>query len=260
MQDSWQAGDPYEYYMGRWSKPVADKFVDWLAPNSGLHWLDVGCGTGALSEAIVDRHNPATVLAIDQSEGFVRTAQSRLGNQVSCKVGNALSLPLADATVNITVSGLVLNFIAEPEKALAEMQRVTSKNGTVAVYVWDYPGKMDLLNTFWDVAVTLNPAASTLHEGRRFHNATAEQLMQTFTRVGFSEIETTPLEIELRFTDFADYWQPFLGGQGPAPTYVIKLDDAQRNHLRDTLAQRLPVNQDGSITLTARAWAAKGLV
>lgn len=260
MQDSWQSGDPYEYYMGRWSKLVAEKFVDWLSPKSGLRWLDVGCGSGALSEAIVNRHNPETVVAIDQSEGFVHTAQQRLGSKVSCKVGNAMSLPLDDATINITVSGLVLNFIPEAEKALSEMQRVTRKSGTVAVYIWDYAGKMEFLNYFWDVVVKLNPAASDLHEGRRFPDSNAEQLIETFNRAGFSEIEATPLEIVTHFTDFDDYWKPFLGGQGPAPTYVAKLDDSERSHLREMLVRRLPVKEDGSISLSARAWAVKGIV
>ncbi|MFY9328468.1 MAG: methyltransferase domain-containing protein [Georgfuchsia sp.] len=260
MQDSWQSGDPYEYYMGRWSKLAAEKFVDWLSPKSGLHWLDVGCGSGALSEAIITRRNPATVVAIDQSEGFVRTSMQRLGSKASCKVGNALSLPLDEATIDVAVSGLVLNFIPDPEKALSEMQRVTKKGGTVAVYIWDYAGKMEFLTYFWNAAVELNPAASALHEGRRFLGSNAEQLIKTFKHVGISEIEATALEIVTHFTDFNDYWEPFLGGQGPAPSYVAKLDEAEKSRLRETLVQRLPVNGDGSILLSARAWATKGVV
>lgn len=260
LQDSWQSGDSYEYYMGRWSKLIAEQFVDWLSPGPGLDWLDVGCGSGALSEAVINRHSPAAVIAIDQSEGFVRTAQQRLGNRATCKIGNALSLPLDDESISIAVSGLVLNFIPEPEKALAEMQRVTRKDGTVAVYIWDYAGKMELLNYFWDVAVELDPGASCLHEGRRFPDANAEQLIETFDRVGFSEVEAVPLEIVAGFADLDDYWKPLLGGQGPAPTYVSKLDDRERGHLKEALAQRLPVNGDGSIKLSARAWAAKGVV
>lgn len=260
MQDSWQSGDPYEYYMGRWSRLVAEKFVDWLSPASGLHWLDVGCGSGALSEAIVHRHNPATLVAIDQSEGFVRAAQQRLGSRVSCKVGNAIALPVDSATINMAVSGLVLNFIAAPEQALSEMQRVTEKGGTVAVYIWDYAGTMEFLTYFWDAVVELNPAASALHEGRRFPGSNAEHLIETFTRVGLADIEATALDIVTHFTDFDDYWQPFLGGQGPAPSYVATLDEPERSRLRDRLAQRLPLNADGSISLSARAWATQGVV
>jgi len=259
MKDSWRSGDPYEYYMGRWSKLVAELFVDWLSLPPGLSWLDVGCGSGALSEAVITKNNPGEVIAIDQSESFVSTAQQRLGNQAKCKVGDALSLPLDNTSVNVSVSGLVLNFLSEPEKALAEMRRVTNKGGTVAVYIWDYAGRMEFLKYFWDIAVQLNPNASSLHEGRRFPKANAEELSAAFTRVGLAEVETTSVEVTTNFANFDDYWKPFLGGQGPAPTYVLKLEETERNNLRDALARRLPIKEDGSIPLTARAWAAKGL-
>lgn len=259
MNDSWQSGDPYEYYMGRWSKLIAELFIDWLALPSGLRWLDVGCGSGALSEAVIIKNNPIEIIAIDQSEGFVRTAQQRLGNQVKCKLGNALSLPLDDKSVNVSVSGLVLNFLSEPEKALGEMRRVTKKGGTVAVYIWDYAGRMDFLNYFWDIAIQLNPNASSLHEGRRFPKANTEELSAAFKRVGFAEVETTSVDIITNFSNFEDYWRPFLGGQGPGATYVMKLEEAERNNLRDALTRRLPIKEDGSIPLAARAWAVKGL-
>lgn len=258
MKDSWQAGNPYEYYMGRWSKLVADSFVDWLSPKVGLRWLDVGCGSGALSESILRKSDPEVVFAIDQSEGFVRTAQERLGPRATCKVGEAFSLPIDNASVDMTVSGLVLNFISTPEQTLAEMRRVTTSGGTVAAYIWDYAGKMEFLNHFWDVAVELNPSASDLHEKRRFANASAEVLSAVFDRSGIKDVEACPIEIETRFADFDDYWKPFLGGQGPAPTYVLKLKDADRDELRDALQNRLPIKQDGSIRMSARAWAVKG--
>ena len=222
--------------------------------------MDVGCGSGALSEAIIKKHNPKTVIAIDQSEGFVRTAQQRLGSRALCKIGNALSLPLDDESVNISVCGLVLNFIPEPETALAEMKRVTRKEGMVAAYIWDYAGKMEFLTHFWNVVVALNSDAAGLHESRRFPDSNAEQLITMFNRVGLYDVEAAPLEIETNFIDFNDYWQPFLGGQGPAPTYVSKLNDSERNRLKDMLAQNLPVNDDGSIKLSARAWTTKGFV
>jgi len=259
MEDSWLAGGPYEYYMGRWSKLVAESFVDWLSLPAGLRWLDVGCGPGALSEVVVTRTNPGEVIAIDQSEAFVNTARQRLGNRAKCKVGDALSLPLEDATVDVSVSGLVLNFLPEPEKALAEMKRVTRKGGTVAVYIWDYAGKMELLQYFWDTAVELDPSASGLHEGHRFPKANTEELSGAFKRAGLSGIETTGIEVATHFSSIDDYWKPFLGGQGPAPTYVSKLDVMQRNELKDALLRRLPVREDGSISLTACAWAARGL-
>ena len=258
MKDSWLSGNPYEYYMGRWSKLVADAFVDWISPKAGLRWLDVGCGSGALSEAIIGKYNPQLIVAVDQSEGFVRTAQERLGTRAVCKLGNAFSLPVDDSSMDLAVSGLVLNFLSEPEKALTEMKRVTSPGGTIAVYIWDYAGKMEFLNHFWDVAVELDPAASDLHEKYRFTDFNSDELSVLFDRAGIADVETNPINITTRFADFDDYWNPFLGGQGPAPTYVSKLKESEREALKDALKNRLPMKEDGSILMSARAWAVKG--
>ena len=258
MKDTWQSGDPYDFFMGRWSSIVATSFTDWLSPSPGLTWLDIGCGSGALSEAVINRHRPVHITAIDQSEGFVNTAQKRLGNRADCKVGNALSLPLEDSSVEVTISGLVLNFIPEPEKALAEMRRVTMTGGTIAVYVWDYAGKMDFLKYFWDIAVELNPKAATLHESTRFSESNKDSLKSLFDHAGILNTVTAPIEIKTNFRDFNDYWNPFLGGQGPAPSYVKSLNRTERNKLRDLLHERLPFQVDGSIPMGARAWAAMG--
>lgn len=260
MEDSWKSTDPYEYYMGRWSRLVARSFLRWLSPLPGRRWLDVGCGSGALSEAIIKNHEPAALTAVDQSEGFIKTIRERLGDKAVCKTGNASALPLGNSSVDITVSGLVLNFIPEPEKALAEMKRVTASGGRVAVYVWDYAGKMEFLNYFWDTAVKLDPNAADLHEGKRFPDSYEKILRGLFENAGFAESDFTAIEIATRFRDFDDFWNPFLGGQGPAPTYVLSLDESEKNKLRDALYKSLPIQTDGSINLSARAWAAKGHV
>jgi len=258
MKDAWRSGDPYEYFMGRWSRLAAESFIDWLSPSEDLKWLDVGCGSGALSEAAITNCKPVELTAIDQSEGFVKTAQDRLGNIAHCRTGNALDLPMDESSVDITVSGLVLNFISEPEKALTEMKRVTQTGGTVAVYVWDYAGKRDFLNYFWGSAVELNPKAISLHEGKRFLNANADVLKSLFENAGFSDVTSESIEISTHFQDFDDFWEPFLGGQGPAPTYVQSLDDAEREKLRNALYERLPRQNDASIPLGALAWGVKG--
>lgn len=260
MRDSWQSGDAYEFFMGRWSRLVASAFLDWLSPATGLRWLDVGCGSGALSEAIAETCDPAGLTAIDPSPGFVELAHRRLQGVATCKVGDALALPLPDSSIDVSVSGLVLNFISEREKALSEMMRVSNADGVVAVYIWDYPGKMEFLRTFWDAVVALDPEASSLDEATRFADSTAETLQELYVRAGFEEPETTSLEIVTNFRDFDDYWQPFLGGQGPAPTYVQSLDEAERERLRDILHERVPTQADGSIPMMARAWAARGRV
>ena len=211
-------------------------------------------------QPISSHHRPATLTAIDQSEGFVKIAQKRLGTGARCRVGNALALQLEDSSVDISVSGLVLNFIPETEKALSEMRRVTGTGGTVAVYVWDYAGKMDFLKYFWDAAVELKPEALSLHESRRFHDCNAAALDRLFKSIGLADIETSAIEIDTHFKDFNDYWVPFLGGQGPAPSFVMSLDEAERKELRNTLQTQLPFGADGTISMTARAIAAKGRI
>ncbi|RKZ98840.1 MAG: SAM-dependent methyltransferase [Gammaproteobacteria bacterium] len=260
IRDAWQSANPYEYYMGRWSSLVADKFIVWLSVPSQLKFLDVGCGSGALSKAIIDKHTSADILAIDQSEGFVTMTQERLGSHVQCKVDNALSLFLDDDSVNVAVSGLVLNFIPRPDKVIAELKRVTSTGGSIGVYVWDYTEKMEFLTQFWNVAVELNPKASNLHEANRFPEFTGEGLEKLFEKAGLNNIETAPIDIDTTFKSFDDYWKPFLGGQGPAPSYVATLERVEIEKLRDTLKDRLPIQTDGSIPMAARAWAAKGIV
>lgn len=260
MKDSWESSDSYEYFMGRWSRLVAQSFLAWLSASPRLKWLDVGCGTGALSEIIISKYKPAKLTAIDQSQNYVMAAQKRLGNQAICRIGDAADLPLETSSVNLAVSGLVLNFISEKEKALSEMIRVTIKGDVVAVYVWDYGGKMDFLKKFWDTVAELDPNASHLHEGNRFQDSTDWALKELFKKSGLKDIDIASIEIETHFRDFDDYWKPFLGGQGPAPTYVLSLEKPERNMLRNVLYERLPIRSDGSIPMVARAWAAKGKV
>lgn len=153
-----------------------------------------------------------------------------------------------------------MNFIPEPEKALREMKRVTAPGGTVAVYVWDYSGKMEFLQYFWDVVVALDPNASDLHEAKKFPDANAEGLKRIFENAELPNTTVELLEIETNFKNFDDYWNPFLGGQGPAPSYVLSLSESDRNRLRDTLYDSLPIQEDGSIPMIARAWAAKSVL
>jgi SAM-dependent methyltransferase len=260
MKDAWESGNPYEYFMGRWSRLVARSFIDWLSPSSGLRWLDVGCGTGALCEVILNDRGPSELIAVDQSQGFIDSVKKKLGTQVRCEVGDALDLPLAENSVGMAVSGLVLNFIPDPVEALGELKRVTCPGGTVAVYVWDYSGKMEFLRYFWDAVVEQDPGASGLHEGMRFPDSNEEGLRTMFTEAGLSDVTLAPIEVDTVFANFEDYWKPFLGGQGPAPTYLLSLDDIKRDRLRDVLKERLPVQPDGSIHMIARAWAARGEV
>lgn len=255
VSDTWERGNPYERYVGRWSRQVAPLFLSWLRVPSGRRWVDVGCGTGALSAAILDHCSPASVTGVEPSEGFLKTARENLAGRAVLLQGSATEIPLDDSSVDVVVSGLVLNFVPDPRAALVEMARVSNSGGTIGAYVWDYAGKMDLMRYFWDAAVELNPNAATMDEGIRFPLCRPEALTEVFVGAGLGSVEVTAIEIPTRFASFDDYWQPFLGGQGPAPAYAMSLDVAARTHLRDRIRERIPMQADGSISLTARAWA-----
>lgn len=260
VSDTWERGDPYERYVGRWSRRIAPMFLSWLRIPAGRRWLDVGCGTGALCAAIVDHCSPSLVAGVEPSEGFLKTARGNLAGRAVVHQGSATGIPLDDASVDVVVSGLVLNFVPDQRAALAEMARVTDSGGTIGAYVWDYAGKMEFMRFFWDAAVELNPDAAGMDEGVRFPLCRPEALVELFAGAGLNGVEVTAIDIPTPFTTFEDYWQPFLGGQGPAPAYAMSLDDAARARLRDRIREHIPVEADGSISLTARAWATRATV
>lgn len=260
VSDAFEHGDHYERYVGRWSRRVAPGFLRWIGASAGLRWLDVGCGTGALCAAILGQCAPAALTGVEPSDGFLATARGRLPGHVSLRRGSATEIPLDDSSVDVVVSGLVLNFVPEPSAALAEFSRVTGSGGVVAAYVWDYAGRMDLMRTFWDAAVALDPLAATLDEGVRFPLCHPDALAECFEGAGLEGVDVSALEVATPFTCFDDYWQPFLGGQGPAPAYAMSLDEAARDRLRERIRERLPIAIDGSIELVARAWAVRGRV
>jgi SAM-dependent methyltransferase len=257
--DAWQAGDSYDLYMGRWSRQIAPRFLDWLGVPEGREWLEVGCGTGALSGAIVARCQPKDLLAIDSSEGFVATARKNVGDKrATFQTGDARALPLDSASRDAAVSALVLNFIPDRAKALAEMKRVTRPGGTVGFYVWDYPGGgMGLMRAFWEAAASLDPGAADLTEDKRFPFCTPEGLSALAREVGLTSVECAPVEVPTVFKDFDDYWRPFTLGTGPAPGYCASLAVDARERLREKLQASLPRAADGSIPLMARAWAVR---
>ena len=257
VPDTWQRGDAYEGYVGRWSRKIAPLFLDWLDIPAGCRWLDIGCGTGALSAAILQACAPSSLDGVDTSPGFLQSARRQLGDRASFHCGSATALPLDDDSVDVAVSGLVLNFVHDPAAALAEMKRVTGPQGIIGAYVWDYAGTMELMQFFWDAAVALDPGALKFDEGPRFPLCRPEALTELFHRAGLARIEVTAIDIATPFASFDDYWQPFLGGQGVAPAYAMSLDEAARKRLEERLRERVPTLADGSIPMTARAWAVR---
>ena len=259
-KDNWGSGKAYEGYIGRWSRLVAREFLKWLAVPAGSRWLDVGCGTGMLSRTILESTEPAKIQGVDRSEGFIDFANEHVrDDRVAFEVGDAEMLKAASGTFDAAVSGLVLNFVPRPERAVAEMTRVTRPGGVVAAYLWDYAEGMQLIRYFFDAAIELDPNVVELDEGPRFPICRPDALGRLFESAGLEHVEVRPIEVPTDFRDFDDYWNPFLGGQGPAPSYAMSLDEEPRAALREKIRATLPFNSDGSISLVARAWAARGV-
>lgn len=260
VKDVWQAGGIYESYVGRWSRPVAREFVQWLAVAESKDWIDIGCGTGALTQTLLNYAMPRSVLGLDPSPDFIDYAKTHVAEgPARFEVADAQALPVPNASVDAAVSGLVLNFVPRPSSGVAEMTRVVRAGGIVAAYVWDYAGKMELMRHFWDAAVALDSAARELDEGRRFPICSPEPLTKLFAESGLHNINVRPIDVPTAFRNFDDYWSPFLGGQGPAPGYAMSLSEERRIALRDEIRLRLPIKADGSMQLVARAWAIRGL-
>lgn len=259
-EDVWASGDKYEPYVGRWSRLVAVEFLRWLSVPPNSAWLDVGCGTGILSRAILNEAKPARVKGVDRSEGFLEYARGNVKDaRIEFELGNAQELPVKDGEFDVAISGLVLNFVPQPEKMVSEMRRAVRNDGTVALYVWDYAGKMQMMRHFFNAASALDSAAYDLDEGRRFPLCNPKSLTNLFQKAGLKQVESRPTDIPTDFKDFDDFWSPFLGGQGPAPSYVMSLSEEKRFQLRERLRDSLPFAIDGSIPLVARTWAVRGV-
>jgi SAM-dependent methyltransferase len=259
--EEWAVGDAYEAYVGRWSRRVAEAFLPWLGVPAGRRWLDVGCGTGALTATILAGADPVEVVGVDTSEGFLATARARTGaGRATFHVGDARSLPLPGGHFDAVVSGLAVNFVPDPLGAVAEFARVAGSGRVAAAYVWDYAEGMAMMRYFWDAAAALDPAAADLDEGRRFPLCRPEPLRRLWTDAGLYEVSVEAIDVPTTFADFDDFWGPFLGGQGPAPGYVMSLTEERCVALRERLRASLPSEVDGSVRLTARAWAVRGTV
>ena len=260
-KEAWGTSGPYELYVGRWSRVVAREFLAWLNVPVGQRWGDVGCGTGALVEQILATSQPESVSGIDRSRGFLMDARKMVRDRrVKFAQADAAALPWASKSCDVTVSGLVLNFVPNALAMVKEMARVTRPKGQVAAYVWDYSGGMQMMRYFWDAASQIDSDAAALDQGERFPICQPEPLKKLFKEAGLHSIEVRAVDIPTVFRDFGDYWNPFLGRQGSAPTYLASRDEETRLRIREALRTRLAAASDGTIHLTARAWAVRGAV
>jgi len=262
--DHWSNGQDYERYMGRWSNAVAREFVPWLEAEHGGSWLDVGCGTGALSDAILRQADPTRLHGVDTSESFLELARLRLSGTIATfELGDALKLDDGASSgeliaYDVVVSGLLLNFLAAPLTALELQARLTAPGGILGTYVWDYARGMHPIRLFWEAAMDQDAAAERHAESLRFADWQPDRLESLFVDAGLTNLETREIVVPVVLPTFDDFWSPFLGGSGPAPSYLRAIGPDATAEVRGFLERRVPTNDDGSVSLTARAWATKG--
>ena len=255
-------GQAYELLMGRWSRRLAESFLDFAGTKAGESALDVGSGTGSLAHALGARIGSGTIQAIDLSPAFVAYATAQNADpRISFSVGDACAMPFEDRTFDRVLSLLVLHFVPRAEQAVSEMRRVARRGATVAATVWDARGGNIANRMFWDTAAALDPEADI----RRARNYTRPMALpgdlgRAWRAAGFTAVEETSLTIRMEFASFDDYWLPYLGKQGPVGDYVETLKPDQRARLHDYVRRAyLDGAPDGPRSYAASAWAVKGL-
>jgi SAM-dependent methyltransferase len=246
------SGDAYDNFMGRYSRELAPAFADFGGIRTGLTVLDVGCGSGILTEELARRLGPAAVAAVDPSP-LVEACAARVP-EADVRRGAAEALPWPDASFDAALAQLVIHFLEEPATGIAEMRRVVRGGGVVAACSWDFL-EMQLLRTFWESARAVDPEAP----GETFPFGTLDALAELGRGAGLRDVETGSLEVSTRYVDFDELWGTFLLGVGPAGEYCAALALQTREKVRDEYRRRLD-DPSGSFTLTARAWAFRGQV
>lgn len=256
------AGEAYEPLTGRWSRMVAPRFLDWIDTGKNGRWLDVGCGTGALIQAILDAESPREVVGVDPSSTYIAYARRQISDRrVRYEVGDARSLPVASDQYDAVVSGLVINVLPAGGQlsAVREMLRAARRGGTVGSYVWDYAGGFGPREHFWAAAVALDPRAAALDERARYPVCQPAALERLFRSAGANAVETGSIEIDAEYHGFEDYWRPFLAGYGPASQYLLSLPDQAREELRTRVKDAMLAGEEEVFTRPIRALTVHGV-
>ena len=247
------SGDAYDHFMGRYSRRLAPAFADFAAVEAGQRVLDVGCGSGVLTEELAGRVGAEQVSGVDPSPLLAACAERVPGADL--KEGKAEALPWPDDSFDAAIAQLVIHFMDDPAAGVTEMARVTRPGGVVAASSWDFSGGMEMLRLYWETARELDHDLSG--ESRSFGNL--EELDALWRELGLEGVQAGPLEVSAEYRDFDELWDTFLLGVGPAGEYVVSLPAEKQNALREGYRRRLG-EPTGALTLGARAWAARGRV
>jgi len=249
---------PYERFMGRWSRAVAQIFLEWLAPPKAARWLDVGCGTGPFTELVLDICSPAEIIAVDPAAAQIEHARRLpIGQCADFRVADAVALPFPDDSFDIVASALVINFIPDREKALAEMHRVARPGGTVTSYVWDFTNG---LSPNSPLQRALRTVAGDQPTPPGVASSSVEAMQSLFTAAGFADVVTTVFDVKQTYRDFDDLWDAQTPSFAPGAKVIAALPDNDRARMRDVVRAALPPSSDGSVTYSARANAIRGRV
>jgi SAM-dependent methyltransferase len=244
--------EAYDRYMGRYSRQLSAQMADLAGVRPGQRVLDVGCGPGALTAELVTRLGADGVAAVDPSEPFVAAVRQRYPG-VDVRRASAEHLPFADDSFDVAIAQLVVHFMADPVAGLAEMARVTRRDGVVAACVWDHASEQGPLSHFWRAAHVHDPDVKDESE---LAGAREGDLVRLFGSAGLREIEATVVTASVEHASFDAWWEPFTYGVGPAGSYLAGLDADGKARLRDTARAQSPTEP---FVITARAWAARGL-
>jgi SAM-dependent methyltransferase len=247
------AADAYDRFMGRYSIPLAPRMADFAGVGGQDSVLDVGCGPGALTAELARRLAPASITAVDPSKSFVDAVRIRVPG-VRAEQASAERLPFDDATFDAALAQLVVHFMADPVAGLREMARVTRRGGTVAACVWNHGGRSGPLSAFWRAVRAMDPDADDESGRAGTHEG---QLVALMSQAGLRDVAQDLLEVKVEHATFAEWWEPYTRGVGPAGAYVARLTDHQRDALRDRCQQMIGAEP---VVVVARAWAAKGYV
>ena len=251
--------EAYDWRAGRWSQAVGRSFVEWLGCPPGLRWLEIGCGAGALSRAILEKGEPGRLIGIDPSDqDLAQTRQTSRDARAEFQQGVMEALSFPEGSFDVIASGLVFNFLKDAPLAFREMQRVAIPGGCLAGYVWDFAGEMQVVRRFWDAAIAVDSAAAQADQAAIFPFCEPESLRQLFLVSGLRDVDVQPISATARFPDFATYWSALLAQDWTGGRFVNSLRESDQQAIRKRLYESLPLQDDGSFVLMVRAWAVRG--